>query len=188
MNPEKILVDTSAWIVSFKKDSNPDLQEFLRHTITRGIAVTSQIIILELIQGCKTLTERDTLREKLETLEVKSLNRVSWEKAYELAFSLRRKGLNIPNTDLLIAAVSMVDNYMILHQDEHYDRKSQRAEDGKGGKAGEQNFRSSQLPTFSASQPQLPGLYGAKELAVPLSDIPSPPRAFQSMAISRSSC
>ena len=50
-----ILVDTSAWIVSFKKAGSHDLKEFIRQAIVSGNAVTSPIIILELLQGCRSV-------------------------------------------------------------------------------------------------------------------------------------
>jgi len=32
MSPEKVLVDTSAWILSFKKDGNPEMKDFLKNS------------------------------------------------------------------------------------------------------------------------------------------------------------
>jgi len=43
-----ILIDTSAWIASFKKIGNHELKEFMKQAIVSGLAVTSPIIILEL--------------------------------------------------------------------------------------------------------------------------------------------
>lgn len=125
MNPEKILIDTSAWIVSFKKASDPQLKEFLKSSILSGMAVTAPIIILELLQGCRTIEERDALKIKLESLDILSITQSVWEHAYEIAFSLRRKGVTIPTTDLIIAATAIENNSMILHHDEHYEMIAQ---------------------------------------------------------------
>ena len=122
MAPEKILVDTSAWIVSFKKGGDQRVKEFLRQSITTGLAVTSPIIILELLQGCRSVEERDSLRIKLESLDVLPITSSSWEQAYELGFALRRKGLTVPTTDLIIAALSIENKSLLLHQDQHYER------------------------------------------------------------------
>ena len=91
-----ILVDTSAWIASFKKAGNHDLKEFMKQAIVSGHAATSPIILLELLQGCRTVEERDSLRIKLESLDILPITPGVWEQAYELGFSLRRKGLTIP--------------------------------------------------------------------------------------------
>jgi len=125
MNPEKILIDTSAWIVSFKKASDPQLKEFLKSAILSGTAVTAPIIILELLQGCRTVEERDALKIKLESLDILSITQSVWEQGYEIAFSLRKKGLTIPTADLIVAALAIENNTMILHHDEHYEMIAQ---------------------------------------------------------------
>jgi len=125
VKPERILVDTSAWIVSFKKAGNPGLQEFLKNSVVAGFAATCPLIILELLQGCRTEKERDSLKIKLESLEVLPITPAIWERAYELAFSLRRKGQTTPTTDLIIAAIAMEENCILLHQDQHYEQIAQ---------------------------------------------------------------
>ncbi len=125
MDPERILIDTSAWIVSFKKASDPRLKEFLKSSILSGLAVTAPIIILELLQGCRTTKEKDALRSKLESLDVLSISQPVWERGYEIAFALRRKGLTIPTTDLIIAALAIENKSTILHHDEHYEMIAQ---------------------------------------------------------------
>lgn len=117
-----VLVDTSAWITSFKRTGHPDLKEFMRQIVVSGQAVTSEIIILELLQGCRSGEERDALRIRLESLDILPFTQAVWEQAYELAFSLRRRGLTIPTTDLMIAALALENKSVLLHHDEHYER------------------------------------------------------------------
>ncbi len=124
MAPEKIFVDTSAWIVSFKKAGDPRLKEWLKQSILSGSVVTTGIIILELIQGCRSVEERDSLRSKLESLDVLPITPAVWEQVYDLGFTLRRKGLTIPTTDLIIAALAIESSSVLLHQDEHYEKIS----------------------------------------------------------------
>lgn len=116
-----ILIDTSAWIASFKKTGNHELKEFMRQSIISGLAVTSPVIILELLQGCRSIGERDALKNKLESLDLLSINLSVWEQAYELGFSLRRKGLTIPTVDLIIAALAIENKNLLVHHDEHYE-------------------------------------------------------------------
>jgi len=125
MNPEKILVDTSAWVVSFKKTSDPRLKEFLKSSILSGLAVTAPLIILELLQGCRTTKEKDALKIKLESLDILSITQSVWERGYEMGFALRRKGLTIPTTDLIIAVLAVENNSTLLHHDEHYEMIAQ---------------------------------------------------------------
>jgi len=116
-----ILIDTSAWIASFKKTGNHELKEFMRQSIVSGVGVTSPVIILELLQGCRSVGERDALKIKLESLDILSIIFSVWEQAYELGFSLRRKGLTIPTVDLIIAALAIENKSLLLHHDEHYE-------------------------------------------------------------------
>ena len=116
-----ILVDTSAWIASFKKAGNHDLKEFLRQAIVAGHTATSPIILLELLQGCRTVEERDSLRIKLESLDLLPITPAVWDQAYELGFSLRRKGLTIPTVDLIIAALALENDTILLHHDGHFE-------------------------------------------------------------------
>ena len=116
-----ILIDTSAWIASFKKTGNHELKEFMRQTIVSGLAVTSPVIILELFQGCRSVGEQDALRTKLESLDVLPITQGVWEQAYELGFSLRRKGLTIPTVDLIIGALAIVNKTLLLHHDDHFE-------------------------------------------------------------------
>ena len=116
-----VLIDTSAWIASFKKTGNHELKEFMKQAIVSGLAVTSPVIILELLQGCRSVEERDALRTKLESLDVLPITQDVWEKAYELGFSLRRKGLTIPTVDLIIAALAIESMTLLLHHDDHFE-------------------------------------------------------------------
>ena len=116
-----ILIDTSAWIASFKKIGSHELKEFMKQTIISGLAVTSPVIILELLQGCRSSVERDALRTKLESLDILPITQNVWEQTYELGFSLRRKGLTVPTTDLIIAALAIENKSLLLHQDDHFE-------------------------------------------------------------------
>lgn len=116
-----ILIDTSAWIASFKKTGNHELKEFMRQTIVSGLAVTSPVIILELLQGCRTVEEKDALKIKMESLDVLPITLSVWEQAYELGFLLRRKGLTIPTVDLIIAALAIENKSLLLHHDDHFE-------------------------------------------------------------------
>ncbi len=116
-----ILIDTSAWIASFKKAGNVELKELMRQAIVSGLAVTSPVIVLELLQGCRSVGERDALKIRLESLDILAVTSSVWEQAYELGFSLRRKGLTIPTADLIIAALAIENETLLLHHGEHFE-------------------------------------------------------------------
>jgi predicted nucleic acid-binding protein len=117
---KKVLVDTSAWIVSFRSVGLEGLKTFLRDVLERDQVVTTPLIILELLQGCKTQREFSDLKARMESLENVLLEDLSWDRVYHLAFSLRRKGLTLPTLDILIAFLSIRKGYALLHHDRHF--------------------------------------------------------------------
>ncbi len=121
MTTERILVDTSAWITSFRRTGHPELKEFLKQCVSAGCVATCPVVILELLQGCRSEAERDGLKTQLESLDVLLITQTTWEHVYELGFSLGRGGLTLPTADLIISAVAIEHDAVVLHQDQHYE-------------------------------------------------------------------
>ncbi|NOY58759.1 MAG: PIN domain nuclease [Calditrichaeota bacterium] len=119
-----ILIDTSIWIASFRMPGFENLKEEFQGIIRSGRAKTSHIIILELVQGTKTEEEKDHLRSLLESLEILDIEPKVWNRAYELSFKLRRKGLTIPTVDIIIACLAIEYKCQLLHYDQHYSKIS----------------------------------------------------------------
>ena len=93
-----ILIDTSAWIASFKKTGDDELKEFMKQAITSGLAVTTPIVILELLQGCRSVGERDALKIRLESLDILSITPSVWEQAYELCVFTQEERTDDPHS------------------------------------------------------------------------------------------
>jgi len=120
MRNKRVLIDTSAWIVSFKKKGNDELKEFLKHSLQEGTAATNELIILELLQGCRNREEFQNLKTRLESLDRVEITKGVWGRTFSLGFSLRRKGIIIPTVDLVIACLAMENDYLLLHHDRHF--------------------------------------------------------------------
>ncbi len=103
---DKILIDTSAWIVSFKKAGNEKLKERVVETLASLSAVTTNIIILELLQGCRDKKEYEAMKSRMEALEVQTMNEAVWETAYRVGYDLKRKGITVPTIDILISSLA----------------------------------------------------------------------------------
>ncbi|MCX5814607.1 MAG: PIN domain-containing protein [Proteobacteria bacterium] len=82
---------------------------------------TIPIIKLELLGGTKTEKEFNRLKSRLQALETISATITQWEKAYEIAFALRRSGVTVPYTDILIAACALTAGATVIHADIHFD-------------------------------------------------------------------
>lgn len=73
--------------------------------ISHDVVMTTGIIKLEIMSGARTQKEFQRLRNRFEALNDITTKDAIWQKAYELGFTLRRKSITIPHTDILIAAV-----------------------------------------------------------------------------------
>jgi predicted nucleic acid-binding protein len=115
------LVDTSVWILSLRKDFLPEAKNRIAYLLKENAIITSGMIKLELLGGTKEEKEFQRLKIRLNALEMVETNTSLWERAYDLAFSLRRKGITVPYTDILIAASALMVDAAIVHADSHFD-------------------------------------------------------------------
>ena len=116
---DDVLVDTSAWIASFREKGNDKIKYYLRSALDLDQVVTTNIVVLELLQGCKTRKEYGVLKERLDILPLFSLDDKAWTIAYESGYGLRRKGITVPTVDILICSIAKANALMVLHHDDH---------------------------------------------------------------------
>ena len=117
---DRILIDTSAWIVSFKKTGNESLKQKVLETLSSLSAATTPVIVLELLQGCRDKKEYEAMKSRMEALEMLPVNEAVWEAAYRAGYDLRRKGITIPTIDILILSIAKIHNCSVLHHDKHF--------------------------------------------------------------------
>lgn len=58
---------------------------------------------------------------RLDALTQVEIDEEKWQKAYKLAFQLRRKGVDIPFIDIIIIACAKTVGATIVHADSHFD-------------------------------------------------------------------
>ncbi|MEK6742311.1 MAG: PIN domain-containing protein [Nitrospirota bacterium] len=116
---DDVLVDTSAWIASFREKGNDKLKDFLRSALELDHVVTTNIVVLELLQGCKARKEYNALKERLDILPLFALDENAWALAYEAGYGLRRKGITVPTVDILICSIAKAHALKVLHHDDH---------------------------------------------------------------------
>ena len=118
------LVDTSAWILALRKDFLPVVKDRIAYLLKENTIITSGMVKLELLGGTKEEKEFQRLKTRLDALDLVETNNSLWEKTYELAFRLRRKGITVPYTDILVAASALVVDATVVHADSHFDLMS----------------------------------------------------------------
>jgi len=83
-------------------------------------AVTTKIVILEILRGAKSQKEYNQLYADFMALPILKLNNTIWEKSYKVGFKLRKMGINVPLADILIATIASDYNCSLLHRDKHF--------------------------------------------------------------------
>ena len=121
MTNNLFLVDTSAWLLALSKNFLPKVKDRIDHLLKEDVVITTGIVKLELLGGTKTKREFQRLKTRLNALDAVETDVELWDRAYGLAFKLRRKGVTLPYTDILIAACALNARAIILHADAHFD-------------------------------------------------------------------
>lgn len=112
----RILVDTSAWIEFFKK-KEPYYQSVSKLMDNEGICCIG-IVLAELLQGAKSSKELNTLKEFPYVFDFLPESEKLWEKAGELSFKMRSRGVGL--SDCYIAVMAKTYNVKLLTLDKHF--------------------------------------------------------------------
>ncbi len=124
----RFLVDTSVWIFALKKDYIPKIKERIDQLLLKDLIITTGMIKLELLGGTKTESEYRRLKTRLHALDSIETDESLWESTYTMAFKLRRNGITVPYTDILIATCALEAGATLLHADSHFDLICQKSE------------------------------------------------------------
>jgi len=116
---DKILADTSVWIEFFKKES--EIGDKLSSLLAEGSVTICGIVIFELLQGIKSDKEKSIILNAISELPYIEMDSSLWQKSAMLAASLRRKGITLPLSDVIIASISLEHNLSIFTLDKHFD-------------------------------------------------------------------
>lgn len=120
MKPD-VLVDTSIWIEYFNRDKSV-IADSLERLLEENKVVVTGIIITELLQGTKNKNEFDAILENITALPLLESRINTWIEAGRISFNLRRIGLTIPTTDILIASIAIENNCQIFTMDPHFEK------------------------------------------------------------------
>ncbi len=124
---DKAIIDTSAWIKSFRPQYDKALSDLVKDLIIKGRILLPGIIKVELLRGTKSKREYDQLSDLLKGLTYLPVPEEFWERLSEFSFTLFRKGVVVPLTDAYIALLCIENNAPILHCDKHFDLIAQKS-------------------------------------------------------------
>ncbi len=122
----KVIVDTSAWIESFRPQGEDKLKEVVKRLISEGEILLPGIIKTEILRGTKSKEEFQTLDELLSSLIYLSVEDEFWGRLAKFSFDLLREGITVPLVDAYIALLAIEQNTSLLHRDQHFDLIAQK--------------------------------------------------------------
>lgn len=118
---DRVVIDTSAWIESFRPQCDQALAGLVRDLIMRGQVLLPGIVRTELLRGAKNKKEYDRLGDLLNGLTHLSVPDEFWKRLAEFSFGLFRKGVVVPLVDTYIALLCIENTASILHRNKHFD-------------------------------------------------------------------
>ncbi len=123
-----VIVDTSVWIPALRRGADRVAPERLSALLEQGVVAVVPPVKLELLGGTKTEAEYGRLKSRLDALRQVEVTVDTWERAAQLAFGLRRKGVRVPYIDLIIAAAAIEEDAVLLHSDADFELISRHSE------------------------------------------------------------
>lgn len=124
---DKVIIDTSAWITSFRPHCDKALSDLVKGLIMRGRVLLPGIIKVELLRGARSKKEYDLLSDLLKGLTYLPVPEEFWERLSDFSFGLFRTGVTVPLTDTYIALLCIENNARMLHCDKHFDLIAQKS-------------------------------------------------------------
>jgi predicted nucleic acid-binding protein len=92
----------------------------LDRQLLAGDIFTVGPVIAELLQGAKTEKDYRMLKNSIDGLPFIETSFENWALAGDISYKLRQKGITIPITDCVIAAVAIYNNASVMTYDRHF--------------------------------------------------------------------
>ena len=116
-----VIADTSVWIPFFNRPDSPE-KAALDLLIDADEVALVGVVLAELLQGCRTPSERDALSDALLALPYYEVAQSTWLRTSDLSANLLRKGVTLPLSDLIIAALAIEQDCRIYSLDTHFKK------------------------------------------------------------------
>jgi predicted nucleic acid-binding protein len=117
----EIFVDTSVWIPYFR-DGGSEFGDVLDGLIDENRVHINGVVLAELLTGTRTSEEFGRLSDSLAGLKYVAGDRASFTSAGRNGFVLKKKGISVPLSDLLIATDCIDHDLTLLDRDQHFAR------------------------------------------------------------------
>lgn len=116
-----VIVDTSVWI-EFLRNCDSNISDHLKQLLRSGKVAITGMILAEILQGIKNPNEADAVKKSLESLPFIEMQKEMWQLAGETSASLRKKGITIPLSDIIIGIIAVEEKHEIFTLDSHFEK------------------------------------------------------------------
>lgn len=116
-----VIADTSVWIPFFNRPGSPEKRELDALIDADRLALVG-VVLTDLVQGCRTPAEVNTIVSRLSGLRFLETSFSTWKRGGELSFALRRRGITLPISDLVIATLALEHRCEVYALDPHFEQ------------------------------------------------------------------
>ena len=81
---------------------------------------TCGVVMFEVLQGIKSEGEKNKILGVLASLPYVEMTRKLWHRAADLSILLKKNGVNLPLSDILIAAIAAENELSVYTLDNHF--------------------------------------------------------------------
>lgn len=114
----RILVDTTIWIEFFRARSK--IGDRLETLLMENAVWTCGIVMFEVLQGIKSEGEKNKILSVLASLPYVEMTKKLWQSAAELSILVKKNGVNLPLSDIFIAAIAIENDLSVYTLDSHF--------------------------------------------------------------------
>ena len=115
------LVDTSVWIEFLRRSGSLAIQARLRPIILSGQTALADWMILELMTGLGTTEKPAELLDRLSPVHRLPFPDDGWQRSWDLASRLRKRGVTPSAADCYIATIAMAAGVPLIHCDADFE-------------------------------------------------------------------
>lgn len=115
-----VMLDTTVWIQFLRKNGDQTVAEQVDGLLASDRAVLCGMVELEILQGTRP-QERPRLQELLRAISYAETQREDFIDAGERLGILRKRGITVPPSDGLIAAICIRHKMKLFSTDQHFD-------------------------------------------------------------------
>lgn len=115
------MADSSVWIYYYRPSGPQKIREIIQEAIASDLVATNGIILVEILSGISKEKDFKTVHSDFKGFHRLTLDEEIFADASALGSSLRRKGITVPATDLIIASSALKADCTLYHINSHFD-------------------------------------------------------------------